>query len=218
MKATPVQQPKGQHIKATQLEQELEKAKKVFDQDTFLLEELKTQYSKLQNRNEILEQELAKAKKENKQIEQEMVVEVSKLATKHIPAPVLACSKEFGDYLGVSNAAVVRHLCTNSDGTTYTSGWIDSLTNIPIPHSCSYITVKDEDYAIVESIETRRKNMVCEKADFRDKVYSALLSLRTVKKVEEEFPEALKYLVIPEEKQLPSPVLTDIRSIISQVD
>ncbi len=57
--------------KAARLEQELEKAKKVFNQDTVLLGELKNQYSKLQDRNEILEQELFKAKEENELIEQE---------------------------------------------------------------------------------------------------------------------------------------------------
>lgn len=58
-------------VKTIQLSQELEKAKKMFDQDTVLLEELKNQYSISQNRNKILEQELIKAKKENEFIEQE---------------------------------------------------------------------------------------------------------------------------------------------------
>lgn len=69
----PAEEKQNVELLADQLEKELEKAKKVFDQDTVLLEELKTQYSKLQDRNEILEQELAKAKKENKQIEQQML-------------------------------------------------------------------------------------------------------------------------------------------------
>ncbi|MBO4707792.1 MAG: hypothetical protein J5594_04475 [Elusimicrobiaceae bacterium] len=62
----------NKEIKKTQeLTQELEKAKKVFNQDTFLLEEIKTQYAELRDRNEILVQELVKAKEENEQIKQE---------------------------------------------------------------------------------------------------------------------------------------------------
>ncbi len=57
--------------KTQELAQELEKAKKIFNQDTFLLEEIKTQYSELRDRNEILEQELIKAKEENNKIEHE---------------------------------------------------------------------------------------------------------------------------------------------------
>lgn len=57
--------------KTQELSQELEKARKMFSQDTALLEEMKNQHSKLQDRNEILEQELAKVQEENKQIEKE---------------------------------------------------------------------------------------------------------------------------------------------------
>ena len=65
------EQLKEERLKTQQLSQELEKAQKIFNQDTVLLEELKKQYSILQSRNEVLEQELFKAKEENKQIEQE---------------------------------------------------------------------------------------------------------------------------------------------------
>ena len=58
-------------VKNQQLTQELEKAKNIFSQDTILLEELKTQYSKLQERNDILEAELAKATAETEQIAKE---------------------------------------------------------------------------------------------------------------------------------------------------
>lgn len=58
----------AERAKNQKLTQELEKAKKVFNQDTVLLEELKTQYSKLQERNTILEAELSKATAESQQL------------------------------------------------------------------------------------------------------------------------------------------------------
>lgn len=58
----------AERAKNQKLTQELEKAQKVFSQDTILLEELKNQYSKLQERNNILETELGKAITESKQI------------------------------------------------------------------------------------------------------------------------------------------------------
>ncbi len=58
-------------LKNKQLTKDLEKAKKVFEQDTILLEELKHQYTQIQERNNTLETELAKANEESKQIEQE---------------------------------------------------------------------------------------------------------------------------------------------------
>lgn len=60
-----------ERAKNQKLSQELEKAKKIFSQDTILLEELKTQYSKLQERNTILETELSKAIVETQQITKE---------------------------------------------------------------------------------------------------------------------------------------------------
>ena len=60
-----------ERLKNQKLTQELEKAQKIFNQDTILLEELKNQYATLQERNTILEAELSKITEENKQIETE---------------------------------------------------------------------------------------------------------------------------------------------------
>ena len=60
-----------ERAKNQKLTQELEKAQKVFSQDTILLEELKAQYSKLQDRNTVLEAELEKAAAESRQIAME---------------------------------------------------------------------------------------------------------------------------------------------------
>ena len=152
-----------------------------------------------------------------KKIEQELTNTASKLASKYIPAPVLACAKEYGDYMGTSNNVVVRHLVTKSDGTTTTSGWINSNTNIPVPHSCCYIMADDNDFSLIDNIEKKRLSTLRDKDEFRNKVCGALVSLRTVKRVEEDFPEAVKFIDIPVEKSLPSPVLSDIRSIVSLI-
>lgn len=61
----------AKNLEIQKLNQELEKAQKIFSQDTVLLEELKAQYSKLQERTDILQTELAKANEEKLQIEQE---------------------------------------------------------------------------------------------------------------------------------------------------
>lgn len=61
----------AERAKNQKLTQELDKAQKVFSQDTILLEELKNQYSKLQERNTVLEAELAKAAAESAQIAKE---------------------------------------------------------------------------------------------------------------------------------------------------
>ena len=150
-------------------------------------------------------------------IKQDMKEKVTALAVKYIPAPVLACTKEYGDYLGANNNMVVRKKVVGENGQEYVSGYIDSRIDIPVPHSCSYICVNKEDFSIVESIEKERRQMTKEKENFYNKVTEILLSLRTLKKVEEELPEAVKYLDIPAEKALPAPVLSDIRNIISQI-
>ena len=61
----------AKNLEIQKLNQDLEKAQKIFSQDTVLLEELKAQYSKLQERTDILQTELAKVSEEKIQIEQE---------------------------------------------------------------------------------------------------------------------------------------------------
>jgi len=148
---------------------------------------------------------------------QELTDKVTKLVIKYVPAPVLACAKEYGDYLGSNNNAVVQKLTTDSDGHQHVYGYIPATTSIPVPYSCNYIKVDAKDFESVESVRNEQNNLIKERNDFRDKVFNALMQLRTVKKVEEEFPEAIEYLDIPVEKQLPSLMLNDIRTIVSAI-
>ncbi len=142
--------------------------------------------------------------------------QVELLVKKYIPAPVIACAKEYSKYLYTYKRAEITTLTDNGSYTSRAS-YIYGELSFELPNSCSTVDVDIDDYRELSAIEKKLESVKLERSEFQDKIYNTLLALRTVNNVSKEFPEAMEYLDIPEEKQLPSLMLGDLRKIVSGI-
>ncbi len=141
---------------------------------------------------------------------------VELLVKKYIPAPVLACAQEYSKYLYTHKYANVTTITDNGRYPSRAS-FIHGELSFELPNSCDTVDVDLKDYKELSAIEKKLSSVKAERTDFKEKIYNTLLALRTVNNVKKEFPEAMEYLNIPEEKQLPSVMLGDLRKIVSGI-
>lgn len=141
---------------------------------------------------------------------------VEKLVRKYIPAPVIACVNEYPTYFGYTTGAGITTIIAKNGWETAASYICGELT-FKIPGNASYIKVDGKDYDELSKLDTKRKQLEKERDEFGEQVYDVLVALRTEKAVEEELPEAMKYLVFPEVKAVPMPVFTGLRDIIRKI-
>lgn len=145
---------------------------------------------------------------------------------KYFPAPVLACVTEYKKYFKTTNSIHLRAYKTRLpdgtyDGCSYKS--IFGKLSIDMPAQASswdsdVLNVLESECESVVKANTYYEDLVRESDSFCSKVEDTLLSLRTEKKITEQFPEALPYIKFPDDKNnLPSPIFSDIRAMLQSV-
>lgn len=151
-------------------------------------------------------------------LRKQIAIEIEALVIKYIPAPVIACAKEFPSYFHTYNQASIAKMVSTEGGYEHRSSWINADITIPIPSSCDDIVVSEKEYNDVKMIYDKITSLKKEREELADKLCNTLISLRTDKNIMEQFPEAMKYIEFPVEKNLPAPVLNDLRSIIGALN
>lgn len=143
----------------------------------------------------------------------------------YFPAPVLACVAEYKEFIKNYNNIILHvHKKRLSDGS-YAGGYysIYGVLSIDIPAqddcwSSDTINVSERECRNVVKANAVYEGIEDESISFFSKVENALLSLKTEKRVTEQFPEALPYLKFPDDKSnLPSPIFSDIRAMLQSV-
>lgn len=141
---------------------------------------------------------------------------VEGLVRKYIPAPVIACINEYSSYFSYTKGASITTV-VEKKGCIRSATPIGGELSFGIPPYADNIKVVKEEYDMLLKLEQKRRQLKQERDEFEDQVYNALVALRTEKAVEKELPEAMKYLVFPEVKVLPSPIFTGLRKIIASI-
>lgn len=134
------------------------------------------------------------------------------LMRKYIPAPVLACLKEYPTY--ISSSSYVSF-------TTYIGDkpekLISHFLSQKVPVGSTYLIVSNEDYNLLQVLENKRMQLCSQCEYFQKELTEAMLALRTEKKIEEELPEALQYIEFPVVKQLPIKKYDHLRDILQSL-
>ena len=144
-------------------------------------------------------------------------VAVENLVRKYIPEPVIACVNEYSDYFGYSMGASITTIVEKNGWRTSASP-VKGLLTFKIPSNANYIKVSNKEFDELQKLNYKRVQLEKERDEFGDKIYNALVALRTEKAVEKELPEAMKYLVFPEVKAVPMPVFAGLRDIIRVIN
>ena len=139
------------------------------------------------------------------------------LAQKYIPRPVIAIVNEYSSFIDYTSNVVIT-TTVERNGYTTTATDIKAVLSFKVPCKTYYIKVERNEYDDLLKLDNKRKQLVDKYNEFQNKVYEALIALRTEKAVEKELPEALKYLEFPEVKAVPAPVFTGLRELIKSIN
>lgn len=138
----------------------------------------------------------------------------------YFPAPVLACVAEYKEFIKSYKDITLRvYKKRILDGSYYD---IRGVVSIDIPAQADWcsdtIRASERECSNVVKANAIYEGLRGESISFSSKVENALLSLKTEKKVTEQFPEALPYVKFPDDKSnLPSPIFSDIRAMLQSV-
>lgn len=148
-----------------------------------------------------------------KDISKEISEKVETIVKKYIPAPVIACVKEYRQYFYAHNEASI----TAKKDNGYNETFIYGSMSFDLPSSCNSVTVSRKDYDEVRKLYDKRENIYKEADDFEEKIHNALMSLRTLNNVKKELPEAVKYLDIQDKDAIPAPVYKELNELIGNI-
>lgn len=134
------------------------------------------------------------------------------LIRKYIPAPVLACLKEYPAYINFSTyASFATYIGDKAEKS------ISSSLSTKIPTASTFLIVSNIDYNLLEVLENKRKLLCSQCDELQKELFEAILALRTEKNIEKELPEALKYIDFPVVKQLPVKNYDHLRDILKSL-
>ena len=142
------------------------------------------------------------------------------LVKKYIPAPVIACVNEYSDYFGSNHGASIASTVTAPSGHTTNTKYIAIKLSFNIPNYSAYINVQSDEYEGLKALLDNVNVVVNEANTFEQKMFDALVALKTYKRIKEELPEALEYIDFPEEFDdacVPMPIFNDLRNIIKGI-
>lgn len=145
---------------------------------------------------------IKKAEEEEKAIGDELV-------KKYVPAPILAIGKEYAEMFVNSG----RIISVKEDSDTYNCFMVDTNTLNPLGYSKTFLIDK-ADAKYVTNVVKNHKSLNNQKRTYINNVTEALWQLRSKKRIEEQFPEALPYLDFDDDKQLPMPQYIELRNML----
>lgn len=145
---------------------------------------------------------IKKAEEEEKEVGDELV-------KKYIPAPIMAIGKEYKEMF--VNSGKIISVKENSD--KYNCFFVETNMLNPLGYSKTFLIDKaDAKYAT--NIVKNHSSLKNQKRTYINNVTEALWQLRSKKRIEEQFPEALPYLDFDDDKQLPMPQYMELRNML----
>lgn len=138
-------------------------------------------------------------------IENEIKKYGEKLANKYIPKEIIEISKVHKKFFDMDNC--IKVISEHSIWPIY----VKTENKYP-NYSSGSILISTEDMNKAKSLTEKKGRLSDEKGDLFDRITDTLISIRTTKKVDEIFPEALPFLEI-ENKQLPAIKIDDLRNL-----
>lgn len=149
--------------------------------------------------------------KKIKKAEEERKIFGDILINKYIPAPVLAVGKEFSDtFSSISRQLIVVR---DENGEARRNEYVYSNKVNPLGSYKTFL-ISTGDFKKASSLCNKVSDLQSKKRAYIDNVTEALWQLRSKKRIEEQFPEALQFLNFDENKQLPMPQYAELRSLL----
>ena len=139
---------------------------------------------------------------------------IEKLVRKYVPQEVIDICKKYPDFFSFVTSVSVSAYKENG---SYRENWITGKISFGVPYAAQSITITPTEYAKVKHLVDLKKSVESSKEQFQNEIHAALLQLNTEKKVQENLPEALKYIEFPPEKQLPACQFDDLNKAISKI-
>lgn len=152
------------------------------------------------------------------EVQEEINKEAELIVKKYIPAPVIACTNEYPTYISYNEAASITTTKPGMDGQGYYTRemYIHADLSFKVPTVCNCILVNRDDYDVLRKLFDKKVALNQEQSEFRGKIEDALVALHTYKKVQEELPEAVKYLDIPSTGMVPACVYKKLNDLIAE--
>ncbi len=126
-----------------------------------------------------------------------------------IPQPLLLLSRDYAEYfIDKENRIPIRSRATT---------WSDTI-NCPANDINPFggrkvFLVDDKLYKEIQKVRDEKRTLRRKRENYKTEVTDALYTLRTKRRIEESFPEALPYLNF-EETNLPAPKFDNLRSLL----
>lgn len=136
------------------------------------------------------------------------------LVRKYVPEPVITCVNKYDKFFSYWTKWASISTIIQKNGYTTSATSVKGKLTFKIPSGSSCIKVDGKEYDALLKLDCRRKVLESQRDEFKEKVRSALIALRTEKAVEMELPEAMKYLEFPEVKSVPAPIYKNLRNTI----
>lgn len=157
---------------------------------------------------EIISKEMANSAYDSKinSLESKLLDMVSDEVIANTPIEVLEISKKYPKYF------ITRSEFNLSDGVNR----LNYVRCRRLPSEQTTITVSPKVFAQIKELHEELKALHKVKMDLINKIESTLLSLRTYKRVQSEFPEAYKYLEMARASvPVESPSVMEIKNILA---
>lgn len=146
------------------------------------------------------------------EINEEFKVIGDELVNAYIPKPLIALSKEYSD-LFIDKKGIIP---VRSEEKKYYSDTIYVTSNIVNPlGERKVFFIDNKTYNKLKILVDKRRNLFNRKKQYEEDVSEAIWVLRTKRKIEESFPEALPYLDFDDGKtNLPAPKYEELRNLL----
>ena len=150
--------------------------------------------------------------KKIEEIDEEFKVIGDELVNAYIPKPLIALSKEYSD-LFIDKKGIIP---VRSEQARYYSETIYVPSNIVNPlGERKVFFIDNKTYKELKSLVDKKRNLLNRKQQYKKDVIEAIWALRTKRRIEESFPEALPYLDFDDGKtNLPAPKYEELRNLL----
>lgn len=126
-----------------------------------------------------------------------------------IPMPLLTCLREYEVYFTDKS----RRIPVRSRATTWSDVIYCPTNDINPLGERKIFLIDDKVYKDVQRLREEERSLRRNKENYKTEVTDALYVLRTKRRIEESFPEALPYLNF-DETNLPAPKFDNLRSLL----
>lgn len=133
------------------------------------------------------------------------------LINKYIPAPVLAVGKEFSDIFSPISTRLI--IVRGESGEARGSVYVHCNEVNPLGSNKTFL-INVDDFKKASFLCNKVSDLQNKRRAYIDNVTEALWQLRSKKRIEEQFPEALQFLNFDEDKQLPIPQYAELRNLL----